>query len=70
MLLLGAWGNLLMLGGTVLLLAAIATTVLTPLLVRVEERELATHFGEAWRAYAIRVPALIPRIRRSSRTGN
>ena len=69
-LLLGAWGNLLMLGGTVLLLAAIATTVLTPLLVRVEERELATHFGEAWRAYAIRVPALIPRIRRSSRTGN
>jgi len=69
-LLLGAWGNLLMLGGSVLLVAAIATTVLTPILVRVEERELATHFGDIWCDYATRVPALFPRVRRSSGGGS
>jgi len=69
-LLLGAWGNLLMLGGSALLLAAIATTVLTPVLVRVEERELAAYFGDAWFDYATRVPALVPRIRRSSGSGS
>jgi len=68
-LLLGAWGNFFMLGGTVLLAAAVVTSALTPILVRVEERELAAHFGAAWAAYAGRVPALFPG-RRSTRNGS
>lgn len=68
-LLLGAWGNLLMLGGTVLAVAAVVTTALVPLLVHVEERELSRHFGPAWERYAARVPALVPRPWRARGTG-
>lgn len=68
-LLLGAWGNLFMFGGFVLALAAVVTTILVPLLVRVEERELSRHFGAAWDDYAARVPALVPRPRRARGTG-
>jgi len=42
------------------------TAALIPLilvLVHLEERELVERFGDAYRAYQARVPALLPRIR-------
>ncbi len=47
----------------VLLVIAIATGAI---MIRAEERELETRFGEAYRDYRRRVPAMVPRLRTST----
>ena len=44
---------------------AVGLTVGLALKIRREERALATAFGARWHAYRARVPALVPRLRRS-----
>jgi len=60
-LILGSLGNFLMTGAPLLLAAALVTTTLTLLVIRIEERELVDHFGEAYLRYRRSVPALLPR---------
>jgi protein-S-isoprenylcysteine O-methyltransferase Ste14 len=43
--------------------------VMYALLAKREEREMLARFGEAYRHYAARVPAYVPRLRRSSQAG-
>jgi protein-S-isoprenylcysteine O-methyltransferase Ste14 len=47
------------------LCGAVGLTVGLALKIRREERALATAFGPQWDAYRARVPALVPRLRRS-----
>ena len=62
-------GSLLMVGGFCVLIADIATTLVLAIgfgitigpTIRLEEQKLTTSFGEVWKNYAARVPALMPR---------
>ncbi len=51
--------------GLVALYALAAFAVITgTLMIRLEDRELETRFGEAFRAYRQRVPGVVPRVRK------
>jgi len=60
-LVIGAAGNFLATGYPLLLAAAAVTTMLTLILVRVEDHELERAFGDTYRQYRSQVPALVPR---------
>jgi protein-S-isoprenylcysteine O-methyltransferase Ste14 len=67
-------GFLLVMIGFLLQWPTIPTLVMFPILVlvyarlaRAEEREVAAHFGQAWRDYAARTPGFVPRLGHRSR---
>ena len=69
-------GFLLVMIGFLLQWPTIPTLVMFPILVlvyarlaRAEEREVAAHFGQAWRDYAARTPGFVPRLRRRGGPG-
>jgi protein-S-isoprenylcysteine O-methyltransferase Ste14 len=64
MLIVGSLGNFLLTGYVMLLAAFVATTALTVVMARLEERELLAHFGDEYRRYRASVPAFFPRARR------
>jgi len=69
-LIVGALGNFLMTGYPLLLVAFGVTTVLTLLVISIEERELVAFFGGSYLEYRRKVPALMPRVPVSRRSGN
>jgi len=58
---LGAIANILLSGYPLVAVAGVVTIVLFGVVIRMEERELATHFGSEYEAYRKDVPAFIPR---------
>jgi len=64
--LLASWGAAIAFGSGLALPLALAMTLFQANRVRREERLLESHFGDAWRAYAKRTGALLPKPRLGS----
>ena len=62
-LMIGSLGNFLLTGYPLLLLAFVVTTLLSLVVIRMEEAELRESFGKDWDDYAARTPSLLPRWR-------
>lgn len=58
---LGAAGNVLLTGYPLIALAGVVTVLLLGVVIRMEEKELATHFGGEYETYREEVPAFFPR---------
>ena len=64
---LGAAGNVLLTGYPLVALAGVVTVLLLGVVIRMEEKELAAHFGSEYEAYREEVPALFPRWKRDEK---
>ena len=58
---LGAAGNVLLTGYPLVVVAGIVTLLLFGVVIRMEEKELAAHFGTEYETYRKEVPAFFPR---------